>query len=365
MNQEGFQAINTFHQDIIHDISFDWYGQRLVTCSSDRNVKIWQKNQSGKWDLYHSITNQEGPVRKVKWAHPQFGTILAACSMDRSIHIYQEYKDITSIQKDPNEQQLQKQWKPIKIYNDKEVIEDMKFAPIHVGLILAVARADGRISIFQFKDLLNLQIHEQISNISVSPLGINSISWNKNRFDKKNMIAVGCKDRDTSQTKNQNGINGVNQKYIDEEIKSGQSFKIIVFNSLQTVNAQDHYQMKFEFAESNTQQLMHTQNVSDVSWSLINGRSFHLIATCGKEGARIWYMKQLSTNQNAIQVMKVIDLFDQKYNESIEVQKISWNIMASLVATSDSNNEIKIFKCVGMGKWEKIKSIKETQDSEQ
>lgn len=38
--------------------------------------------------------------------------------------------------------------------------------------------------------------------------------------------------------------------------------------------------------------------------------------------------------------------------------------MASLVATSDNNNEIKIFKAVGVGKWEKIKSIKEVQDSE-
>jgi len=38
--------------------------------------------------------------------------------------------------------------------------------------------------------------------------------------------------------------------------------------------------------------------------------------------------------------------------------------MASVVATSDNSNEIKIFKSSGNGKWEKIKTIKENQDSE-
>ena len=32
--------IPTEHKDIIHDVSFDYYGRRLATCSSDHTVKV-------------------------------------------------------------------------------------------------------------------------------------------------------------------------------------------------------------------------------------------------------------------------------------------------------------------------------------
>lgn len=88
-----------------------------------------------------------------------------------------------------------------------------------------------------------------------------------------------------------------------------------------------------------------------------------MIGICGKEGARIWYVKTAALTDTVLQVLKVIDLFDSISKEVVEVWKISWNVMASLVTTADSN-EITIFKTTGIGKWEKIKSIKENQVSE-
>ena len=32
--------IQTEHKDIIHDVSFDYYGKRMATCSSDHTVKV-------------------------------------------------------------------------------------------------------------------------------------------------------------------------------------------------------------------------------------------------------------------------------------------------------------------------------------
>jgi len=29
------------HEDLVHDLSYDYYGRRLATCSSDRRLKIW------------------------------------------------------------------------------------------------------------------------------------------------------------------------------------------------------------------------------------------------------------------------------------------------------------------------------------
>lgn len=38
------QEIRSEHKDVIHDVLYDYYGQRIATCSSDQTVKVWQKN---------------------------------------------------------------------------------------------------------------------------------------------------------------------------------------------------------------------------------------------------------------------------------------------------------------------------------
>ena len=34
------KPINTDHKDLIHDVSYDFYGRRMATCSSDQSVKV-------------------------------------------------------------------------------------------------------------------------------------------------------------------------------------------------------------------------------------------------------------------------------------------------------------------------------------
>jgi WD40 repeat protein len=38
-----------FHSDTIHHVEFDFYGQRVVTVSSDKLVCIWDKEVQGNW----------------------------------------------------------------------------------------------------------------------------------------------------------------------------------------------------------------------------------------------------------------------------------------------------------------------------
>jgi len=33
-------SINAEHKDLIHDIAYDYYGERMATCSSDQFVKV-------------------------------------------------------------------------------------------------------------------------------------------------------------------------------------------------------------------------------------------------------------------------------------------------------------------------------------
>ncbi len=34
------KEISTDHKDLIHDVSYDFYGRRMATCSSDQSVKV-------------------------------------------------------------------------------------------------------------------------------------------------------------------------------------------------------------------------------------------------------------------------------------------------------------------------------------
>ena len=36
--------LNLQHDDVVHDIVFDYYGSRFATCSSDKKIKVFQKD---------------------------------------------------------------------------------------------------------------------------------------------------------------------------------------------------------------------------------------------------------------------------------------------------------------------------------
>jgi nucleoporin SEH1 len=84
------QEINAEHKDLIHDVAYDFYGQRMATCSSDQYVKVWDQNIEGKWTLTSSWKAHSGSVWKVTWAHPEFGQVLATCSFDRTAAVWEE-----------------------------------------------------------------------------------------------------------------------------------------------------------------------------------------------------------------------------------------------------------------------------------
>ena len=41
------KSINADHEDLIHDVAYDFYGKRMATCSSDQKVKVWEEDEAG------------------------------------------------------------------------------------------------------------------------------------------------------------------------------------------------------------------------------------------------------------------------------------------------------------------------------
>ena len=43
------REISAGHKDLIHDVSYDFHGRRMATCSSDQSVKVWDLGEDREW----------------------------------------------------------------------------------------------------------------------------------------------------------------------------------------------------------------------------------------------------------------------------------------------------------------------------
>jgi len=195
-----FQALDIpcQHKDLIHDVAYDHHGHRLATASSDQTVKIWDFDPSGNtWVCTATWKSHFGSVWKVTWAHPEFGQVIATCSFDRTAAIWEEIpgSDQTQGQNDDSKSH----WiKKASLVDSRTSVTDVKFGPRHLGLLLATCSADGTVRIYEAPDVMNLSQwslqHEIQCNLPCS-----CISWNMSMFKgHAPIIAVGSDDSNST-----------------------------------------------------------------------------------------------------------------------------------------------------------------------
>eukprot|EP00116_Pleurobrachia_bachei_P006065 sb/3466327/ len=109
------------HEDTIHDIQFNWFGDMMATCSSDHKVKIWKKI-GDMWSVVkelpgHIAPGHIAPVWRMSWAHPDYGVLLATCSMDSRAIIWRMANDDVT------------EWTKKVLMDSVTPVIDVKFAP--------------------------------------------------------------------------------------------------------------------------------------------------------------------------------------------------------------------------------------------
>ena len=243
------------HKDLIHDVAYDWYGCRMATCSSDHHVKIWDLDEkSGTWICSASWKTHYGSVWKVTWAHPEFGQVIATCSFDRTASIWEEVagdkpRPGASGAGDFNNAQ---NWiKRTSLVDSRTSVTDVKFAPRHMGLMLATCSADGIVRIYEAADVMNLSEWSLQHEIPCK-LSLSCISWNPTiaRFHPP-MIAVGSDDS-------------------NQQVSSS---RIFVF---------EYHHASRRWLKVETFSGM-TDPVHDVAFAPNIGRSYHVLAIASKE----------------------------------------------------------------------------------
>lgn len=162
---------DTSHEDIIHDIAYDFYGKRLVTCSSDQRLKVWdfvERDDAAVWELNDSWKAHDSSILKAIWAHPEYGQVIASCSLDRLVKIWEEQ---------PIEPKMsQKRWaERFRLVESRGAVLDIAFSPIAGALRLATCSADGIVRIYEALEPTNLH---------------NGHKWKNSRLRYETMISL-------------------------------------------------------------------------------------------------------------------------------------------------------------------------------
>lgn len=98
MSIKTLKSIQTSDNSVILDLVYDYYGRRLAAASSNHKIMIWDLDENQEWSLSSELEWElssewrahNGSVLKIDWAAPEFGQVIASCSFDKKIRIWEE-----------------------------------------------------------------------------------------------------------------------------------------------------------------------------------------------------------------------------------------------------------------------------------
>ncbi|KRY22135.1 Nucleoporin seh1 [Trichinella patagoniensis] len=183
------------HSDMIHDVAYNFFGNRFASASSDQTVKVYELAEDGSWAFIADLKAQCGPVFRLDWAHPNFGEILATCCFNGAIVVWEE-----TASKDDKNPQLTEWVKRTTISHERTKLCDAKFAPSHMGLIIGAAYRDAHIRIYELPRNMKLSDWTLRYEIETPSSNLSCISWNQSLV-YGSLIAVGSDTQKSNEPK--------------------------------------------------------------------------------------------------------------------------------------------------------------------
>jgi nucleoporin SEH1 len=331
----------SLHLDYIHDIAYDHYGRRLATCSGDRFIRVWDLNSKGEWTSHRGMGEWQahrGTVNRLSWAHPEYGQLLASCGSDHSVIIWEEreqsqHQDVTSQssqqqqpggaqqqhppgqpphthvqqqahvsqsaqtqtsvnQNQPQATAVSTHWvSKAQLTDARKSVTCVQFAPRHLGLKIATGSADGKVRVYEAIDVMNLIHWPMTGSIDVLSPAPSPSSANDATEDGAGGTATSAdlpsSEREqsllssamTDATSSQLGVTALAwcQGRFEPPtlvVGTGQGDVLIYRYSDTSRSWQTLLKMP-----------SHSRGVLDVAWAPNVGRSFHLVASAGKDRA--------------------------------------------------------------------------------
>ena len=165
----------------------------LATCSSDKTIRIHQVS-AGTGDNTAAGQNPQnpsasttkqlavlkghgGPVWQIAWSHPIHNSLLASCSYDGKVIIWNTTSSASGAS--------------IVYEHDfhQASVNAVAWAPHEYGLVLACASSDGQVSVLQFQPQQN---EWQSTAFTAHSIGVNSVSFCPAVDGELQCVTGGC-----------------------------------------------------------------------------------------------------------------------------------------------------------------------------
>lgn len=304
------QQIDTNHEDLIHDAQTNFYGTRLATCGSDNKIKIFEL--SGKQSKFLTDLNgHDGPVWQLDWSHPEFGNLLASCSYDKRVIIWEEDED--------------GKWEKIKEYKEHDSsVNSVQWAPREFGPMLACASSDGTISILKRTADKDWE-PRKISNAHQH--GVNAISWAPPISSVSTIYRPNHANSGTA-TSNDAAAMLSRPTPVKRFVSGGCDNMVKIWK----------WSEEGEKWIEERQLDGHTDWVRDVAWAPSIGLPKWYIASCSQDKKVIIWINNEGPNAPTDWEQRTLEDFDNI------VWHVSWSLMGNILAVSCGENKVSLWK---------------------
>lgn len=322
----------TGHEDLVHDISYDFYGRHVATCSSDQHIKVFHLDkETNEWQLSDSWKAHDSSVVSLDWASPEYGRIIASVSYDKTIKLWEE---------DPDEMECSgRRWKKLCTLNDATgPLYSVKFAPGHLGLRLGAIGNDGVLRVYDALEPSDLRSWTLTSEVKVLPTPPAShlqsdfcLTWCPSRFSLEKIVVCV-----------------LDQSLVYQRNKAG---KLYVAAKLSG----------------------HNGLIRSVAWAPSIGRWYQLIATGCKDGkVRIFKLTErvgdaqdiedndededmsddhridtsegVDSSESGLVPSLRVELLSEYDDHKGEVWSVSWNLTGTILSSSGDDGKVRLWK---------------------
>ncbi|KII91322.1 hypothetical protein PLICRDRAFT_38072 [Plicaturopsis crispa FD-325 SS-3] len=385
--------IQSAHDDLVTDASYDFYGLRLATCSVDQRIKIWNLDESnGTWAVEDDWKAHDATVSKLSWAHPEFGSIIASSSFDRTVKVWERKSaQQAGVNGDASSSS---RWAEMAMLSEaRGTVRAVEFAPHHFGLKLASISSDNHLRIYECLDLKTWQLSEEVDALALpttsSPsslshgthtLAIATPTQTSATLDgaSASLITQALQQSQGLATQNRPGmgnreadggwcISWCKDRYWGEILATGCGIsgvvKIIQLSPSRrptTIVTLDPSPSSALDGDADTPSPF---AVTSVAWAPSCGRSYHLVATGGRDGhVRIWRLKPAEDgldgdgddDKEGKWTAIIVADFDQHKSA---VGRVEWNITGTVLSSAGNDGRIRLWKATIGNVWRPAGSI--------
>ncbi|PCH44856.1 WD40 repeat-like protein [Wolfiporia cocos MD-104 SS10] len=405
------------HADLVTDASYDFYGLHLATCSIDQRIKVWRLDESnGTWAAEDDWKAHDAAISKVSWAHPEFGTVLASSSFDRTAKVWEQTYVTESDSPQINGVRAAgssstSRWvERATLVDAKGTVRAVEFAPQYFGLKLATISSDNHLRIYECLEqpsLATWQLSEEvdvlslpsapaphsIANTVTSPTPVQPsatldgaaatlaahaaqqqqqqnqapsrpgmghreadggwcISWCKDRYWGE-LVAAGC------------GVSGV-----IKIIQLQASRRPATLLTLDPSPALGESQAKGSGTSEGDAPTPYA--ITTVAWAPSCGRSYHLIATGGRDGhVRIWRMKPpvaddvMTDGDGGAESRWTATIVGDFDDHRSGVGRVEWNLTGTILSSAGNDGRVRLWKMTAGNVWRPAGHISVEQAEEQ